>query len=169
MTVQEGALEFAFPGVGDVTRLDAQDRTRPQGMALVDFVVEEAERTLLIEVKDPSGASVPASEQVQYVKRLQTNQLIHDELTPKARDSYTFLHLMARDNKPCLFVVLFGLDAIAHDPAILLAFKDRLLQRIRRETDEPWKRNYVSDCVVLTLASWAKYFPVFPVKRTAAI
>ncbi len=26
MTLQEGALEFAFPGVGDVTRLDAQDR-----------------------------------------------------------------------------------------------------------------------------------------------
>src|SRR6266446_5934516 len=64
MTVQEGALEFAFPGVGDVTRLDGQDRARPQGMALVDFVVEEAERTLLIEVKDPSGASVPARERV---------------------------------------------------------------------------------------------------------
>ncbi len=76
---------------------------------------------------------------------------------------------MARDNKPCLFVVLFGLDAIAHDPAILLAFKDRLLQRIRRETDEPWKRNYVSACVVLTLASWAKYFPAFSVQRTVAI
>ena len=40
MTVQEGALEFVFPGVGDVIRLDAQDRARPQGMALVDFVVE---------------------------------------------------------------------------------------------------------------------------------
>ena len=80
MTVQEGALEFAFPGVGDVTRLDAQDRARPQGMALVDFVVEEAERTLLIEVKDPSGASVPARERVQYVTKT-ANQPAHSRRT----------------------------------------------------------------------------------------
>ena len=46
--MREGELQFEFSGATRVERLDVQDQPRPQGMALVDFVVEERSRTLLI-------------------------------------------------------------------------------------------------------------------------
>jgi hypothetical protein len=89
--------------------------------------------------------------------------LIHEELVPKARDSYTFLHLMDRiRDRPLILIFLLGLETT--EPALLGPFKDKLLQRLRKEADRPWLIKYVTDCVVLTPSSWPDKFPQYPLR-----
>jgi len=54
------------------------------------------------------------------------------------------------------------------DPALLPAFKDRLLARTRQEGREPWRRQYVADCVVVTDTQWNSVFAEYPLLRRAA-
>ncbi|MBD3286372.1 hypothetical protein GF359_07445 [candidate division WOR-3 bacterium] len=141
MILSEGNIQFEFPRGS--YKLDNLSNP-PQGMMLVDFVVEETERTLLIEVKD--------------LGKLRSN-IISNNLVPKCRDSYCYLHLMREDRKKFLYVVL-----ILYKPEspLLMNFADRLRSRLRKETDKPWKREYVSDCVALTsIEKWNTYFPEY--------
>lgn len=142
-------------------------------MSLVDFIVEEPERLILIEVKDPFP---PPGESAYFQKRSKSgfwpegegfriDRLIHQSLVPKMRDSYTYLHLMGRDTKPVLYVVLLGLDRILQRVDLLVVVKDRLLSRLGQEGHLPWKRPYVRDCLVLDPDSWRACFPAYPLTR----
>jgi len=172
MKEQEGEFEFDFTAATAVEKLDDSTKRRPEGMRLVDFVVEEDRQLVMLEIKDPSrkpkGGDLAAKaaiekERAEFVKQVGT--LIADELTPKARDSYSYLHLMKRDTKPILYAFLLGADKLSLDPALLLGLKDRLLARLRQEADQPWVRHYVTDCVVLTEQTWAIAFPQYPLTR----
>lgn len=174
MKVCEAELEFDFSAAQAVEKLDDPSGLQPHGMQLVDFVIEDSRHLVMLEIKDPScqpkGGDAKAMaalerSRVEFVKKVTNDTLIAHELTPKARDSYTWLHLMKRDTKPILYVFLLGTDAISLDPALLLGFKDRLLGRLRRETKLPWARHYVSDCLVLTESTWANAFPQYPLAR----
>lgn len=165
--VQEGELQFEFLGAISVERLDVRGLPRPQGMALVDFVVEESSRTLLVEIKDPSQQPAPERERQRFTRAMQHQTLIYEELVPKARDSYTFLHLMERDSQPFVYVVVLGLDRLAVDPVLLSSFKDRLLQRLRHEAQDPWQRHYITDCAVVIPATWSTHFPEYALSRSA--
>jgi len=164
--VREGELQFEFLGATSVERFDVQGQPRPHGMALVDFVVEERSRTLLIEIKDPSQQPVPERERQRFTRAMQHQTLIYEELVPKARDSYTFLHLMERATQPFVYVVVLGLERLAVDPVLLSNFKDRLLQRIRHEAQAPWQRHYVTDCAVVMPATWSTHFPAYTLSRS---
>ena len=140
----------------------------------MDFVLEEDDRLIMVEVKDPSckakgvtpdAEAAVAKERAEFVKKIQRDTLIAQELTPKARDSFTYLHLMGRDSKPLLYAFLLGADKLSLDPALLLGFKDRLLARLRQESDQPWARRYVADCIVLTENNWPTTFPQYPLAR----
>lgn len=174
MKHREGELEFDFSAAAGVEKLDDLAKTLPVGMALVDFVIEEERRLVMIEIKDPScnakGGTPTAEaalerERAKFVKKVQDDSLIAQELTPKARDSYSYLHLMKRDCKPIIYAFLLGADKLTLDPALLLTFKDRLLSRVRQEADKPWDRHYVADCVVLTEKTWNLAFPQYPMTR----
>jgi hypothetical protein len=165
---QEGEIALDFSNAASHFKLDEQGVARPEGMKLVDFVVEDEHRILLVEVKDVSDAGTTEKDRQDFARKLRANQLVNESLTPKARDSYCYLHLMAQDNKPCLLVFLLGLDALNTEPALLMGLRERLLQRIRRESDQPWVRRYVSDCVVVGLDGWNKVFPMYPASRVAA-
>jgi hypothetical protein len=163
-------LEFSFPDELAREELDRQGVKLPVQMKFVDLVIERDEDVLLIEIKDPSNARAPTKEHQSYFKRLSDNSILTQELTPKARGSYTYLHLMERDAKPFKYVVLLGLDAFdpAQQKALLTGFKDRLLADIRCETDTPWRRQHIADCVVLSVDTWNKTFADWPVTRVAA-
>ncbi len=163
--LSEGRLLFDFSAAVRAERLDERGRPTPVGMSLVDFVVEERGRVLLIEVKDPKGAAPDHREDAiaRFVKELRRDRLVNEAFVPKARDSYTYLHLMERDDKAFTFVVLLGVPT---DEALLLGFKERLLARLRKEADEPWKRHYVADCVAVTVDRWSTAFPHFPLTVT---
>lgn len=164
-------LQFTFPKEVTWDELDKQGVRLPVNMKFVDLVIERETDVLLVEVKDPSNIAAPEQEQQRYYKRLVDNSVLTDELTPKARDSYTYLHLMEKDNKDFLYIVLLGLDAFDEEKqkALLLNFKDRLASNIHCECEEPWKRKHISDCVVCSVEGWNQKFPDWPVVRLSKI
>lgn len=189
--VSEGDLEIDFTAAISYIKLDDPLIRQPQNMKLVDYIIERETELLFLEIKDPScppKSKRPDAQQGieksrgEFLKKL-TDDACHDscseelkgkslishELTPKARDSYTYIHLMKRDNKPIIYAFLLGADQLAIDPALLLDFKDRLLKRIRHEADEPWKRQYIADCLVLTEQTWPLAFPEYPLRRLSNI
>jgi hypothetical protein len=146
--LEEGGRRFDFSNARNAEKLDAPGKRIPHGMSFVDFVVETDEETWLIEVKDPPKNAIAASEREKFLSSLQGDALINQHLVPKCRDSYTFLHLMRRDERPFLYFVLLGLGSEA---ALMLGLKDRLLKRLRQESDMPWARRYVRDCIVVNI------------------
>ncbi len=160
-------LLFHFPDELSWNELDIQGVKLPVRMKFVDLVIEREHDILLVEIKDPSHSKSLNEQRNSYLKRLRDNSVLTDELTPKARDSYLYLHLMERDGKPFKYVVLLGLDAF--DPniqkAVMTGFKDRLLADIRQESFEAWKRKHITDCVVLSVESWNQVFPQWSVRR----
>lgn len=160
-------LEFSFPDELKWEELDRQGVRLPQGMSFVDLIIEREKDLLLIEIKDPSNFLTPDKERQKYLARLSNNELITEELTPKIRDSYTYMHLMERDTKPIIYIVLLGLDAFDNvlQKGILSTFKDRLFNNIRNECDQPWKRDYVNDCIVLSVDSWNRTFKDWTIRR----
>lgn len=167
----DAELLFTFPDGLAWSELDRQGVKLPVKMKFVDLVIERETDILLVEVKDPSNSKSQDKARNDYLKRLSDNSVLTQELTPKARDSYLYLHLMERDFKPLKYIVLLGLDAF--DPlvqrAVLTGFKDRLLADIREESFEPWKRKHIADCVVLSVESWNRYFPEWPLRREPSV
>jgi len=160
-------LEFSFPDELQWEELDRQGVRLPKGMSFVDLIIEREEDFLLIEIKDPSNSSAPEKERQKYLAKLSNNELINNELTPKIRDSYTYMHLMERDSKPIIYIVLLGLDAFddALQKGVLINFKDRLFHNIRNECEQPWKKDYVKACVVLSVDVWNRTFKDWQIQR----
>ena len=171
----EGEFEFDF-GTAKVDRPDKINPI-PQGMQLVDFLIEESGRLIMLEVKDfpstpksndPKAKKALEKSRDDFLEKIRTGRLIADELTPKARDSYTYLHLMRRDTRRILYVFLLGTENLTPEPSLLLGgFKERLEARLKQETDQPWVRPYVSDCLVLTEQTWSLAFPNYPLRRVS--
>lgn len=163
-------LLFEFPDEVVWDELDKQGVKLPMNMKFVDLVIERESDVLLVEIKDPSHSMSGNEQRNKYLKRLSDNSVLKQELTPKARDSYSFLHLMERDGKPFKYIVLIGLDAFdpVQQKAVLTGFKDRLLADIRCEAYQAWKRKHIADCVVLSVESWNQQFPDWPVTRLVA-
>lgn len=160
-------LLFNFPDDLSWSELDKQGVKLPVRMKFVDLVIERDKDILLVEIKDPSHSRSKDKDRNAYLKRLSDNSVLTQELTPKARDSYLYLHLMERDHKPFKYVVVLGLDAFDPDlqKAIMFGFKDRLLADIREESFEAWKRKHIADCIVLSVESWNKSFPKWLLRR----
>ncbi|MGH1361658.1 MAG: hypothetical protein ACRBC3_23090 [Burkholderiaceae bacterium] len=160
-------LLFEFPDEMEWDELDKQGVKLPVNMKFVDLIIERDSDVLLVEIKDPSHSKSPDKERNSYLKRLLDNSVLTQELTPKARDSYSFLHLMERDGKPFKYIVLVGLDAFdpSQQKAVLAGFKDRLMADIRCEAYEAWKRKHIADCAVLSVETWNENFPKWPVTR----
>lgn len=162
-------LLFDFPDELNWSELDKQGVKLPVRMKFVDLIIEREKDILLIEIKDPSHSRSKDKERNTYLKRLTDNSVLTQELTPKARDSYLYLHLMERDSKPFKYIVLLGLDAF--DPviqkAVMTGFKDRLQADVREESFEAWKRKHIADCAVLSVESWNQQFPNWLVRREA--
>ncbi|CAB3821457.1 hypothetical protein LMG26854_01488 [Achromobacter aegrifaciens] len=166
---ENAELLFSFPDELIWSELDKQGVKLPVRMKFVDLVIERDQDILLVEIKDPSHTKSQDKDRNAYLKRLSDNSVLTQELTPKARDSYLYLHLMERDSKPFKYVVLLGLDAFDSDrqKALMFGFKDRLLTDIREESFEAWKRKHIADCVVLSVESWNQQFPEWQVRREA--
>lgn len=160
-------LLFNFPDGLNWSELDRQGVKLPVRMKFVDLVIEREKDILLVEIKDPSHSRSKDKDRNAYLKRLTDNSVLTQELTPKARDSYLYMHLMERDSKPFKYIVLLGLDAFdpATQKAVMTGFKDRLQADVREEAFEAWKRKHIADCVVLSVESWNQVFPNWPLRR----
>lgn len=166
-TLTERELTFDFPASWIVTRFDVPGRALPKHIMPVDFLVERADDVLLIEVKDPSNSRSPAENRSTFVKKMQSDELTHQELAPKARTSWSYLHLMNRTTKPLKFVVALGTDSLSIQPWLLQNLADRLRQRLAKEADTPWAVQYVDSCVVVPALDLGKFLDGVTVTRNA--
>ncbi len=85
----EANLRFEFSKPAE--RLDVRGVPIPVGIRLTDFVVDEGQYLLLVEVKDPSDPGIPLRgrdrSQRRFRDKLIGDALISEELVPKARAS----------------------------------------------------------------------------------
>jgi hypothetical protein len=158
MKVREGQLVFEFPDDVRVERMDGADSPVPETMKKVDFAIEEPERILLVEVKDPSDYGTAETNRTDFVRRLKSGPLVNETLVPKCRDTYTFLHLMGRDAKPLLYVVLISTYDHKESAPHFHALKQKLAARLKKEGKLAWKRPYVTGCVVVNTEGWKQHF-----------
>jgi hypothetical protein len=170
MIYTEQNLTFSFPDELAVLKLDQKGLSSPHGMQFVDFVIYQKDKTYLVEVKDLFHSRVPMAEREKNIKKLQSKkEFINETFVPKARDSYTYLHLMRKDHNPFEYIVLIALGDFHNQEEIKAligaGFKTPLESRLKKETEEEWKRQYISNCAVLTLEMWNKYFPEWKAKR----
>ena len=168
-TFIEGDLHLNFPKGIAVEKADEEGIKKPTGMMFVDFFIELEDVIYMVEIKDPSDPKATQKERKAFLKKIVSNELISNNLTPKARDSYTFLHLMKRDKKPIVFIVLLGVELFQPQDItpMLTPFKDRLFKKIKKETDKPWEREHISDCIVCTCENWQSLFPEWSLSRTS--
>ena len=152
----EGELEFTFGGTWQAEKFDQPGASWPKGIYPVDFIAEGPAELVLMEVKDPSASGVPAENRQDFIKKMQTKELIYEELVPKARSSYGFLHLMVRDTKPMRYVVVIGTENLSIQPGLLMQLTDRLKARLTQEANTAWKRKYISNCSVVSVANLGK-------------
>lgn len=163
MSKLKGDLEARLSKSLGQQPFDRRLGSKPHGLLFVDFIVDRDSEVFLIEVKDPCSGDIPAIMKQErhndFVERLRGRKLIDENLVPKCRDTYLFLHLMKQDAKPMKFLVLLGLECGNFDPALIGVFQTRLMNRLRKESESPWKRQYVAGCAVFTESSWNSYFP----------
>ena len=153
--LREGELEFTFGGAWQAEKFDRPGVSWPKGISPVDFIAEGPAELVLMEVKDPSASAVPVKNRQDFVAKMQTKELVYEELVPKARSSYGFLHLMARDAKPMRYVVV-GTENLSIQPILLMHLTTRLRVRLTQETNTAWKRKYISNCSVVSVADLGK-------------
>ncbi len=158
MILQEGQLRFDFSGALRAMKMDGQNSPMPNLMKKVDFLVEETDRILLVEVKDPSDSQVTATNRDDFMRRLKSNELVTNNLVPKCRDTYTYLHLMCQDDKPLIYVVVLSMYEHTQKPERFGPLQDSLRRGVKKEGPARWERQYVRDCVVLNVAGWNKRF-----------
>lgn len=164
-TLTERELAFTFPAAWQAERFDQPGVPLPKHIMPVDFVVERPDDILLIEVKDPSASRAPAKEQQEYLRRMASDQLTHEELVPKARTTWSYLHLMARTGKPLRFVVAVGTDRLSVQPLLLQSLTDKLRRRLAQEADVPWKVPYIASCMVVPALDLGNYLTGVGVAR----
>jgi hypothetical protein len=153
----EDNLKFNFVGIKDAEKFDEEGKKLPQGIVPVDFVVEDRDCFWLIEVK--CGKDGFASDKLDEAS-------INNVFVPKARDTYTCLHLMERDNKPFKYiVVLDDVDFHHSDFPKLERMQGRLCERLACELDVPWKRQYITKAFIVGASKAASYFPFCQVER----
>ncbi|GAB1468144.1 hypothetical protein MASR2M64_08500 [Candidatus Cloacimonadota bacterium] len=166
----EGEITISFPKDLGRDKLDEKGRRIPTGMSLADHVINTEKILYILEIKDFSCSKTPEPRKIEDLKILQGDDFISSRLTPTARDSYTFLHLMDRIDRQIVYIVLLGLEDFEplNNKSFLDTYKQRLIKSIRREADEPWKREHISDCIVCNLETWNEIFPQWPVQRNPA-
>lgn len=156
-TFEEGELRFEFAAEWHAERFDvSRSGFPPKGVSPVDFVVESEDEIVLVEIKDPSAAPVPDENRDEFVRKMKSRDLTHQELVPKARTSYGFLHLMARDTKRMRYLVVIGTERLSMQPPLLMSLTAQLRKRLGKETDTAWKRRYISDCIVVPVAGFGQ-------------
>lgn len=152
----EGELRITFGDDWQAEQFDRPGMSFPRGVLPVDFIAETDDEIVFVEIKDPSASRALDRNREDFIRKMKSRELTHQELVPKARTSYGFLHLMMRDTKPMRYVVVIGTEKLSIQPALLLSLTDRLRGRLAQETETAWKRTYVSDCNVVTVADFSR-------------
>ena len=166
MVMREKQLKFDFTGCLNAQRLDTKDGM-PRQWHNVDFMVEEEDRILLIEVKDPSDWSASQRGHNSFSIKIKGKDFVNQELVPKCRETYLYLHLMEKNHRPIYYIVLISLYEHVDKKGYFIPLQESLRKRLKQEGKTPWVKQYVRHAFVLNMREWNERFPHYPATRTA--
>lgn len=153
MKFEESGLSVDFTGAKSVFKPDDDGQVLPHGMSVVDFVVEFNDRLVFVEIKNPSVPTATVTAREKFARELHSHALINEHLVPKARDTYTIVHLMEQNVRngvelPIDYVVLIVAPHLLAPE--LGAIRSKLESRLRKEMADSWKRPYIRRCKIVS-------------------
>ena len=130
-------------------------------MKTVDFIVEWDNEFWFVAVKDPSDSRIPSeirrNELKKFIAKINNETLFSNELGPKIKDSFLYLHLSKKlPSKPMKYLVLLAIENL--DPSLLL----RAMEDLKRSScllgpdNSVWKNHYVEEALVFNEQTWNK-------------
>jgi hypothetical protein len=167
----EGDLEFDFSAAILSEQFDNPETHKlSHCMKAVDFIVEWDREFWFVEVKNPSKSSIPPEMKRDklndFISKVNNETLFSNELGPKVKDSFLYLHLSDRlPEKPIKYLVLIAIGT--PDPALLL----RATECLKRSSCLPgpergkWKKPYLDGIMVFNEQTWNERLKQCPVSR----
>ena len=164
-TFVEENLQIVFPRGTEVERFyDPESHGFSHCMKAVDFIVEDVDQILFIELKDPENPRAREANRRTFASEFLSGNLDED-LKYKYRD--TFLYRWASDgfDKPISYWVIIAIETLT---AVDLDTRTDALRRklpLRGPPSAAWRRPIVSDCIVCNIETWNRHQPRFPLWR----
>ncbi len=164
-TLSEGNLQIAFPRTASARKFDDHLlHGLSHCMKAVDFIVEEDDRVLFIEIKDPDHPRATEEERTRFNRRFLAGQLDED-LKYKYRDSFLYECASGNIGKPIHYWVIIAIEGLSD--AELLTRTDALKRKLPSQgpTSGTWERRIVSGCMVFNIRTWNQRLRGFPLSR----
>ena len=152
MTYIESGLEFTFSKAAEIQHIENGEFGH--GLKNVDFIIREIDETILLEVKGTN------QEVIRYLSDDIVNQLVE-----KARDTYTYLHLIKETTKQLTYVALIDFRTEEIDSAMLLRRYDALKSGLKGEKGHIWKQEYIQRALLIDLQGFVSEFDEYAVIR----
>lgn len=157
-------MRISYPDTATFSNFDGTAHGLAHCMKAVDFVIEIASHTLLIEFKDPDNPNAQPHDRNSFIEKLRSGS-VDSDLVQKYRDSW--LHLNASNRitaKPLRYLVLIACDALGSAELTVRTeeLKKKLPQVGLHEQDWSW---FIEECGVFNLNTWNHSFPDLPVTR----
>ncbi|MAF10713.1 hypothetical protein CMK11_09695 [Candidatus Poribacteria bacterium] len=167
-TLRERDIEICLPSGARGRKFDVRS-THPlleRGWSGVDFIIEDDDRILFIEVKDPDDPDATEERRATFVEGLRSGALIVS-LARKYRDSFLYEWASERVEKRVYYYVL-----IAHaglDDAVLLPRAEDLKRMLPAEGPPAWRRQIICGVAILNMDGWNRdnRLAGFPVSRVS--
>lgn len=163
-TVTEGNLRITFPRNARVRKFDDEaSHGLSYCMKAVDFIVDERDRMLFIELKDPDHPDAREGDRQKFVHSFLSGRLDND-LQYKYRDTWLYQWASGNIRKPIHYWVIMAIENLTD--ADLLVRTDDLKRKLplRGPTTEAWTP-IVTGCMVFNIRTWNNLLPRFPLSR----
>ena len=166
-TFTEGAIRITFPSEANARKFDdAESHGLTHCMKSVDFVVEEAGRTLFIEIKDPESPRATPESREEFIAKFES-ELVNEELKYKYRDSFLYQWARGGIRKKIHYWVLVAMDGLTE--AELIEQTRRLKRNLPLDgmSKGGWRRPIAHGCMIFNIRMWNEFLPDYPVSRIA--
>ena len=163
-TVREGNLQIVFPRNASVRKFDDEtSHGLSHCMKAVDFIVDQSDRVLFIELKDPEHPHAGEDNRDEFIDRFISGNL-DKELQYKYRDTWLYEWASGNIGKPIHYWVIVAIENLTD--ADLLARTDNLKRKLPLQG--PSEVNWtpiVTGCMVFNIRTWNRLVPRFPLSR----
>lgn len=167
MIINEKDIRFDFSSAVSAKRFDDGKKhgLTHAMMKSVDFIVEEEDRIIFVEVKDFQHPSSQPKELKKNLNKLSSESLVNHELMPKCRDSFLYEYAMNNLGKPVYYYVLIALNTLSESN---LTNQTNLLWKripVYGLKGNPWKNKFIHGCMIMNIETWNTYLSQYPVSR----
>ena len=150
-TLDVGILKFIFPDGVQVREIEEEVKYLSYCMSCVDFVIEDRESVMFVEVKDPDNPNAKQKDRKRFIQSLETKGIL--SLVRKYRD--TFLYCWSKeqyDYQKKHYIVLIACNRL--ERGFLSIICDSLKRNMPETTRAGFKRSIVDYCWVFNIESW---------------